>query len=54
MRTNTLSVVLAKAGTHNPWRSSFGDAIQQGHSRFPHHRRHGVMGPRLRGDDKMH
>ena len=26
MRANTLSVVPAQAGTHNPWRSCFGNA----------------------------
>jgi hypothetical protein len=49
MRTNTLSVVPAQAGTHNPWRSCSGDAFQQGHSRLSHHNRHGVWVPAFAG-----
>ena len=52
MRSNILSVVPAKAGTHNPWRSCSGAAFQQGHSRFPHHRRHGVWVPAFAGTTK--
>jgi hypothetical protein len=45
---NTINVVPAKAGTHNPWPFDFGAQV----ATLCTTTTTGVMGPRLRGDDE--